>query len=155
MATNAIPPQEQIKISLANASDFARIHAIDSETNISPWTVEQVKSSFNAGHIALKATLESELIGFLIYESIFPEIHLLSVAVDKNHQGKGIGRLLMQTLFQQAKVQDMQIIYLEVRQSNQIAIMLYESFGFKVDAIRVDYYKKPKPEDALLMSIAL
>ena len=48
MATNAIPPQEQIKISLANSSDFARIHAIDSETNISPWTVEQVKSSFNA-----------------------------------------------------------------------------------------------------------
>ncbi len=155
MATNAIPPQEQIKISLANSSDFARIHAIDSETNISPWTVEQVKSSFNAGHIALKAKLESELIGFLIYESIFPEIHLLSVAVDKTHQGKGIGRLLMQTLFQQAKVQDMQIIYLEVRQSNQIAIMLYESFGFKVDAVRVDYYKKPKPEDALLMSIAL
>ena len=95
------------------------------------------------------------MIGFLIYESIFPEIHLLSVAVDKAHQGKGIGRLLMQTLFQQAKVQDMQIIYLEVRQSNQIAIMLYESFGFKVDAVRVDYYKKPKQEDALLMSIAL
>ena len=155
MATNAIPPQEQIKISLANSSDFARIHAIDSETNISPWTVEQVKSSFNAGHIALKAILESELIGFLIYESIFPEIHLLSVAVDKAHQGKGIGKLLMQTLFQQAKAQDMQIIYLEVRQSNEKAITLYESFGFKVDAVRVDYYKKPKPEDALLMSIAL
>lgn len=155
MATNAIPPQQQIKISLANSSDFSRIHAIDTETNISPWTEEQVESSFNAGHIALKATLERELIGFLIYESILPEIHLLSVAVDKAHQAKGIGRLLMQTLFQQAKAQDMQLIYLEVRQSNQKAIMLYKSLGFKIDAVRVDYYSKPKPEDALLMSIAL
>ncbi|MEK9649941.1 MAG: ribosomal protein S18-alanine N-acetyltransferase [Gammaproteobacteria bacterium] len=155
MANDALSSQKLIKVSLATFDDFSRIHAIDIETNISPWTLDQIKSSFQAGHIALKATFEAELIGFLIYEPIFPEAHLLSIAVESKHQSNGIGKLLLKTLLQQAKAQDIKIVYLEVRQSNYKAIKLYESLGFIKDAIRVAYYSKPQPEDALLMSIAL
>jgi ribosomal-protein-alanine N-acetyltransferase len=39
---------------------------------------------------------------------------------------------------------------LEVRQSNTAARALYERFGFKVEAIRRDYYQEPR-EDALVL----
>ena len=41
--------------------------------------------------------------------------------------------------------------HLEVRQSNESAIRLYESLGFVQDGLRKGYYEEPK-EDAVLMS---
>lgn len=155
MARDVDPSKESIRVSLASINDYQRIHEIDTLTNISPWTLGQVESSFKAGHVAIKATIDKVLVGFLIYEPIISEAHLLSVAVDPIFQSKGIGRILLKTFLSQAKAQDLDIIYLEVRKSNSIAIAFYYSFGFKTDAIRVAYYTKPKPEDALLMSLAI
>ena len=155
MARDVDPSKESIRVSLASINDYQRIHEIDTLTNISPWTLEQVESSFKAGHVAIKATINKVLVGFLIYEPIISEAHLLSVAVDPIFQSKGVGRILLKTFLSQAKAQDLDIIYLEVRKSNSIAIAFYYSFGFKTDAIRVAYYTKPKPEDALLMSLAI
>ena len=39
---------------------------------------------------------------------------------------------------------------LEVRESNQEAIRLYQRFGFLVEGIRLNYYEKPK-ENAVIM----
>ena len=46
-------------------------------------------------------------------------------------------------------------IYLEVRISNAKAILFYEKFGFKKDAVRENYYTGEQKEDALLMSKTL
>jgi ribosomal-protein-alanine N-acetyltransferase len=41
--------------------------------------------------------------------------------------------------------------FLEVRKSNEAAIHLYESLGFKIDGVRKGYYRDNR-EDALMMS---
>jgi ribosomal-protein-alanine N-acetyltransferase len=45
-------------------------------------------------------------------------------------------------------------IYLEVRESNESALALYQSSGYTVVARRQDYYPAPR-EDALVLSVAI
>ena len=43
-----------------------------------------------------------------------------------------------------------QELTLEVRESNEAALHLYKSCGFRVEAVRKDYYRNPK-ENALIL----
>ena len=71
-----------------------------------------------------------------------------SVAAD--YRKKGIGRKMMEYMLERAKENGMGDCTLEVRVSNQPAIRLYESLGFKGEGVRPGFYDKPK-EDALIM----
>ena len=56
----------------------------------------------------------------------------IAISVLKSHWGKGVGKLLMNTLIAYAKETGfIETIYLEVRSDNKRAIKLYESCGFK------------------------
>ncbi len=54
-----------------------------------------------------------------------------SVVVDPDHRGRGLGRRLVKGLMSWARVQDSAHAYLQVDQTNAIAIALYESLGFR------------------------
>lgn len=71
----------------------------------------------------------------------------------KNFQGKKLGRKFMDYVFDYFKSIQIKEITLEVRRSNEIAIKLYESYGFKQILVRNNYY--PNGEDALLMYLAI
>lgn len=63
----------------------------------------------------------------------------LTIAVHEGHQGKGVGRGLMEQLLAWAKAHpEVEKCELHVRSSNQRAIKLYESLGF------VEQGRKPK-----------
>lgn len=64
------------------------------------------------------------------------EIH--TIGVDPDHQGRGIGRMLLSRLFEVARGGP---IFLEVRTDNQAAIALYESEGFTRVGVRKAYYR--------------
>ena len=65
-------------------------------------------------------------------------------------QNKGYGKALLDYALLKAIQEVVSLITLEVRVSNQKAIHLYESAGFKKITIRRDYYSHPD-EDAVLM----
>jgi ribosomal protein S18 acetylase RimI-like enzyme len=54
-----------------------------------------------------------------------------NVAVAKTHRGRGIARALMTAALEYVKEMHGNVISLQVRQGNQPAIKLYESFGFR------------------------
>jgi ribosomal protein S18 acetylase RimI-like enzyme len=60
-------------------------------------------------------------------------VGLFSISVKKKYRGKGIGRLLMSSIIDEAskKLKDLEIINLTVQSENVIAQKMYESFGFK------------------------
>lgn len=76
-------------------------------------------------------------------------VHLLSIAVLKDYQGRGIGSLLLQRIIESARKLGARRIYLEVRVSNERAQRLYKKFGFRVFARLSTYYMDG--EDAYLM----
>ncbi|SJZ59951.1 ribosomal protein S18-alanine N-acetyltransferase [Garciella nitratireducens] len=81
---------------------------------------------------------------------ILDEAHITNIAVHPDYRGKGIGKKLMQGLIDTAKREGIMQMSLEVRKSNTIAIHLYESFGFRVEGMRKEFYLD-NHEDALIM----
>lgn len=82
--------------------------------------------------------------GVLVYELIYDRIEIDYIIVDEMYRKSGIGSKMLNYLIQK----DAKNITLEVNENNIAAINLYKKYGFKVVAIRKNYYKS---EDGLLM----
>ena len=89
------------------------------------------------------------------------ECTLLYVAVDPARQGNGLGRYLLQDLIRLATQSSVRSIFLEVRESNHVAIGLYSSLDFSCDGRRPNYYPpidkavSAMRETALLFSLSI
>jgi len=77
------------------------------------------------------------------------EAHILTIAVQPEYRGQGIGRWLLLHLIDEAREAGCSGIVLEVRPSNEAALRLYESLGFVMISRRKRYY--PDKEDALVL----
>lgn len=77
------------------------------------------------------------------------EGHIMSIAVDPEYRGNGIGRALMVAVIDKLIKLGARYIGLEVRVSNRRAIKLYEGLGFKTVKRIYGYYSDG--EDAYYM----
>lgn len=136
-------------------SDLKEAYEIEKQTNPSPWSKENFFSSYEVGHKSLVCRIDNIIVGFIIFSVIKKEIHLLNIAVHIEHQKKGIGSLLMETMLKQASVMGVLKVYLEVRSKNEKAILFYKKYNFIKDAVRVNYYTGENSDDAVLMSLAI
>jgi len=76
--------------------------------------------------------------------------HIISIAVDPDHRGKGIGERLVKALLEKFKENGMKKVRLEVRISNIAAINLYKKLGFTIEKRLKNYY--PDGEDCYIMT---
>ena len=144
-----------MRIRPSSSDDLATILIIESLTNKIPWTEQQFLSFAEVGHHSVVIEEKEGVVGFAIYSPIVPESHLLNIAIIPSHQGRGLGRQLLQKIILQNQLLGVKSLTLEVRVSNNSAISLYESEGFLKDAIRPEYYSGVVREDALLMSLSI
>ncbi len=93
---------------------------------------------------------DSELLGMGCFWSILEEAHITILAVHPEYHGRGLGKALLYVLLQTAVDLGLERATLEVRDSNQVAISLYQKFGFKTAGKRRGYYKDNN-EDALIL----
>lgn len=113
-----------------------------------PWTLEQfIVDLTNETTNYLFIEVHGQIVGFVSYRQIIDEMEIDEVLIFKEFQHQGYGTKLMQMLFHEARKNQVQSIFLEVRQSNSPAIALYEKCGFKQIAKRKNYYQHPV-EDA-------
>jgi ribosomal-protein-alanine N-acetyltransferase len=108
-----------------------------------PWPADAFLNSLRAGHNHYVAAREArKLVGYggiarLGRRAPFEyEIH--TIGVDPTHQGRGIGRALLDDLLAFA---DGGTVFLEVRTDNATAIALYEKNGFVKMGVRKRYYR--------------
>lgn len=78
------------------------------------------------------------------------EGQITNIATHPSCRRQGYGRAILEALIKYAKNNRLVSISLEVRESNEAAISLYRSLGFKVEGKRKDFYTKPT-EAALVM----
>jgi ribosomal-protein-alanine N-acetyltransferase len=91
---------------------------------------------------------------FLLAWLVSDELHVLSVATLPEFRRQGLGRALLAHAIDFARSRGGQTVLLEVRQSNQAALALYQTFGFVTARIRPRYYAD-NMEDAVEMTLAL
>jgi ribosomal-protein-alanine N-acetyltransferase len=135
--------------------DLEKIDEIERRAYPTPWS----RSMF-AGELAKPTSIclgafeadeeDGSLVGYLIVSRYVDAWHVMNIAVDPPHRGRGIARMLLERLFE-LTVDDARRGYtLEVRVSNATAIALYERLGFTSRGLRRGYYTDNR-EDALIM----
>ena len=80
------------------------------------------------------------ILGFSLSRIIAGEAELLLVAVDRQWRRRGIGRLLVEKVASDARLQGATALFLEVRENNNAARNLYRMLGFVDVGRRANYY---------------
>lgn len=100
-------------------------------------------------HEFYTAFFEHEMAGFVVARRTAPdEREILNIAVRPQFRGRGIAEKLLRRLVS-AEPGD---VFLEVRESNEVARRVYERVGFRNVGMRPGYYDDP-PETAVIMRI--
>jgi ribosomal-protein-alanine N-acetyltransferase len=127
-----------------------------------PWSRGNFADSFSSGYAVTGLLHDNELVAYMVVMEGVGESHLLNFTVAPTHQGKGLARLLMERLCTDARTQQHEWVWLEVRASNLHALAVYRHFGFAQVGRRPNYYpatlgpQQPMArEDALVMSYRL
>ena len=116
-----------------------------------PWSENTILESFMAGTKFFVATLGDKVLGYVGISSIIDEGYITNIAVFPEYRNKGIGKALLERLFSFARDNSLSFVSLEVRESNSVAIALYEKLGFKLEGKRKNFYSAPQ-EDACIMT---
>ena len=96
------------------------------------------------------AAPKEQLIGCGCFWAILEEAHITLLMIHPDYQRQGLGQLLLYALLEDALRRKLERATLEVRVSNQVALSLYEKFGFQIAGRRKGYYQQTG-EDALIL----
>ena len=91
--------------------------------------------------------IDNELVGIIIYKTLYDTTDLLYIVVDKLYRNKNIASILLENLIKESNN-----IILEVRCDNKNAIKLYKKYNFKIINIRKNYYDNM---DAYVMELII
>jgi ribosomal-protein-alanine N-acetyltransferase len=144
--------KSRVLIDAMREDDIPQIQVIEREIFPTPWPknayYRELHHNRSAYYIVLRK--EEEVVGYAGLWKMSDEAHVTTVGVRARDQGKGYGHALMAALIQRAYQLGSRWLTLEVRPSNEVAVKLYEKFGFKVIGRRRGYYTDNN-EDAIVM----
>jgi len=144
MATTAI------EIRRLTYADLPQVISIERRAFPTPWSLAMfVLELSKPGGVCLAAIRDERIVAYCICSRYDVVWHLMNIAVDPDHRREGLATALLTELVHRVGGADARIT-LEVRESNQGAIDLYERFGFLAAGIRRRYYQD-NGEDALIM----
>ena len=94
---------------------------------------------------------QGRVAGYAGLQVILDEGYITNVAVRPDCRRQGVAGQILQVFLDFAQAQGLAFLTLEVRASNQAAILLYGSRGFRGMGRRKNYYEHPR-EDAIIMT---
>jgi len=139
-----------ISIAQANWRDVRSFHQLEKKCfPMDAWPIWDVVAALTLPNIVrLKAVEGDHFVGFILGERrpIQKLAWVATFAVDPNYRRQGIGSTLLQRC---EELLDCPRIRLSVRVTNESAIRLYKSFGYKIISTWPHYYRGD--EDAFVM----
>ena len=112
-----------------NKNDIYYVHGIESLTNETPWSENNFYDALRFSKADV-VTIDGKVNGYVIYQYVMDEIHLLNISVAPQFIGKSIGYQLLKSVVDQSKYTFKKRIFLEVRESNEEAISFYKTNEF-------------------------
>ena len=136
------------------------------------WTAETFRQMLSIpGTMALVALADvdgradmPDVAGFIVVRAVSEDAEILTVGVRPHHRRGGIGRRLLNRVFELMRQAGATSMLLEVAQDNRSALSLYRRCGFTEVGRRPNYYRKetqeqasnrPMARDALLLRAAI
>ena len=148
----------RLSIRLATSADLPAMMALEKHAaTAAHWTVEQYQALFRASHpgrVTLIVQEEPSLRGFIIARVVGAEWEIENIAIAGPARRRGLGTRLLGEFLDLARAKGAAAVFLEVRESNRAARLLYEKWAFLESGRRPRYYKDPD-EDAILYRLDL
>lgn len=131
--------------------DIYQVAEIERQIFSIPWSEKAFRDSMESDNtIYIVAKENNNVAGYAGMYLSFEEGNITNVAVNPLSRRKGIGEKIVRDILNRAYEKGVRDVFLEVRETNSVAIALYEKIGFKEEGIRKNFYDKPR-ENALIM----
>ena len=116
-----------------------------------PWSEKSIASELGNIWSYWVVALDGErVVGYIGSQSSADESDVMNVAVHPDYRRRGIAESLIEVLIRELKNRGSHALMLEVRDSNEPAIALYEKLGFQQVGLRKNYYHNPKEHARIL-----
>ena len=116
-----------------------------------PWSEKSVETELSCRLSCWLVAMEGDtLVGYVGSQTVIDESDMMNIAVHPDFRRGGIAEALVAELEEQLRQRGSKALTLEVRNSNEPAIALYEKLGFVQVGLRKNYYRNPK-EDARIL----
>ena len=121
-----------------------------------PWTRGIFRDCIRVGYDCFVYEADGVIQAYGLISVAANEAHILNICVAPEHKGEGLGRKMLYKLLDTAETKHADSVFLEVRESNLVAIQLYEKEGFNRIGVRKNYYPSENGrEDALVFAKAI
>ena len=142
----------QIEIVEMDAEHIEQLAELEQISFGEPWSVEGLLEELsNPTAVFRVALVDGQVAGYVGMHHIVDEGYITNNAVFPQYRRQGVATKLMKTLMKYAKDNEMSMLSLEVRPSNEAARKLYEDLGFSEEGRRKGFYRDPA-EDGLIMT---
>ncbi len=121
-----------------------------------PWPGRAFAELLGEAHVRGFATdgEDGALESYALCSVAADEGEILNLAVRPESRRRGVARALLAAMLEQMRSEGVARVFLEVRQSNEAAIRLYQESGFRPVSLRRAYYRNPT-EHAVTMRLDL
>ncbi len=132
--------------------DLAMVSDIERRSYEFPWSHGVFRDCLLAGYKCITLIRDEQVAGYGVLSVAAGEAHILNLCVDPGCRSLGLGERLLDEMLYRARSALVREIYLEVRPSNEIALLLYRKKGFVQIAERPAYYQSDAGrEDAAIL----
>lgn len=144
-----------IEITTMKGRHVEEVAALEQISFSEPWSEQAFWDTLdNEEYIYLVALFEDKVVGYAGCVISLDEGSVTNIAVHKNYRKIGIGEELMLQLRKQLALRAVKQIFLEVRESNVAARILYRKCGYEEMGLRKNFYRKPD-EDGIVMRLEI
>ena len=120
-----------------------------------PWSEDSLAMLTEDPNVGFVAFCDGRIVGYGGMQCVLDEGQITDIAVLPAYRRRGIAAAILSRLITYAGAHALNVIFLEVRESNTPALSLYrDRFGFEVIGVRRGFYSHPK-EDAYNMRLVL
>lgn len=141
-----------MKVRKMTAEDILAVAELERECFPEPWSADELRKSLEQENYIFYAAEDDarQVVGYVGCYQILDEGNITNVAVTAEARQKKVGSRLIEALLKECVEREIAAVTLEVRESNQNAIKLYQKYNFSIEGIRRNYYRHPT-EHAYIM----
>ncbi len=142
-----------LTIRRAMPEDAPAIHRVDAAAFSNPWTEDALAEDLKNVKFARYYLGEEKgaVVAFAGVWCVAGEGQITNIGVMPERQGQGYGEKIVRHLLEACWQEQIETVFLEVRQSNEPARRLYKKIGFTDAGRRKNFYTNPT-EDAVIMA---
>ena len=135
---------------LAKKEHLSFVAALEKNTFSEPWTEKSLELFLDELNFCVILLNSGELASYCTVTTVLDEAQIINVATDERFKRLGMAEKVLKAVIEECKNRKIVTISLEVRESNEPAIALYQKLGFEVMGKRNNFYTNPT-ENAFVM----